>query len=362
MNLRAGAKIWIHTAVALSLLALWSGIGRADTLEQCGNNEECLRQAHVSHAVKSADYWRAFNALPIDRRILVASTKLLDYLNLDNHLNGFPNRPRAAKPPRQFTRDLRDAVSQLPAPVLRLVDSRLMGIYLVEDLGGTGFTDYVYDEQGDPAGAFVVLDTGVLTQAANRWATWKENTPFIAEAGIELQAVIENAENDDVKQALQFIVLHEFGHVASVGRQIHPRWDAWDCVSDPPERYPYLVLSWQLAGGEGCRLISTFDRTGFGYRTDVVYYFGAELPASVSPEVYAQLEQTNFPSLYASTSPADDFAEAFAIYVHAKMMGKPFSITIDSEGRRETRFTACWDSARCAAKQEILTALLAGGE
>ena len=85
-----------------------------------------------------------------------------------------------------------DAIREMPAAVIELVDEKLMGIFLVEDLGGTGFTDYVFDDQHEAVGAFVVLDVKVLTRMANAWATWKENTPFVDDADFDLQTRIED--------------------------------------------------------------------------------------------------------------------------------------------------------------------------
>ena len=356
MNFRS---IPLKAAGAAGIMALMCGhAAQADTVIRCGEDTDCLRQQHAAHPVKDVNYMRAFQAMPLNKRVLVAPVKLIDYLNLDNKLQGFPNQPRAAKPARQLLQDLTDAIEEIPAAVKTLVDARLMGIFLVEDLGGTGYTDYVYDQQHVPAGAFIVLDAGVLTRVANTWATWKENTPFIDDPAIELRATIENETEDNRKQALQYILLHEMGHVVSVGGNFHPRWDAWDCVNDPPDRYPFFQLSWQLKDSQGCEVVSKFDHEGFSYRADLVYYFGAKLPAAVSPEVYAQLERTNFPSLYAATFPGDDFAESFVTYVHTVLMGKPFGISIDKSGERQTTFRSCWNTARCAEKQKIISGLI----
>jgi hypothetical protein len=342
--------------------ALPSGSVEANAQDDCGDDQECLQRLYDSHPVKDARTLRSYQALPIDRRVVVAPAKLLDYLNLDNRLRGFPNRPRYTRLDPQFLQDMTAALAGIPSAVKTLVDSRLMGIFLVQDLGGTGYTDYVYDGQRQAAGAFIVLDADVLTRVANQWATWKENTPFNESAEFGLEAIIEDGTGDNRTQALQYILLHELGHVASVGRKIHPPWDGWDCVTDPPTAYAFFGLSWELSGEPDCKVISKFDHTGFHYRTEVVYYFGARLPLSDSPAVYAELERTNFPSLYAATSPADDFAESFATYVHAILMGKPFSIRIEGPGEVASQFTGCWGTERCQDKQAMIAELLQARE
>lgn len=344
-------------ALAMAIALFCVGAPQALSQDPCGEDLDCLRQQYATHEVKTVNFWRTFQSAPIDQRVFIAPAQLLDYLNLDNRLNGFPNHPMAATPVAQFLQDLNAAISEIPPVVKSLVDAKLMGIFLVRDLGGTGFTDYVYDEQQHAVGAFVVLDVEVLTEPANTWDTWKENTPFTPDPEFTLQATIEAEADDDRKQALQYIVLHELGHVASVGSMIHPPWSGWDCVNDPPRRFAFFQLSWKLKDTQGCEVISRFDQSGFNYRPEVVYYFGARLPASASQEVYSQLEHTNFPTLYSATSPADDFAESFVTYVHNVLMVKPFEIRIDHQEERLITFTSCWGTGRCAAKQKMIAEL-----
>ena len=75
---------------------------------------------------------------------------------------------------------------------------------------------------------------------------------------------------------------------------------------------------------------------------------------------YANLRQTNFPSLYAATSPGDDFAESFASYVHVVLMGRSWQITITRNDKVVELLSACRGEPRCAEKQAILERILDG--
>ena len=109
--------------------------------------------------------------------------------------------------------DVKAAIADLPAAIWGLFSERLVGVYFVEGLGGTGVSDYVFDQNAKPVAAFIVLDAAVLKQQrANAWATWKENTPFKADPRYRLDARIEADGNDNRKNAIQYILLHELGH------------------------------------------------------------------------------------------------------------------------------------------------------
>ena len=76
---------------------------------------------------------------------------------------------------------VRTSLAQLPSAIKRKLSGRFAGVYLVENFGGSGYTDIIRDESGREAAAFVVLDPLVLGQrTANAWATWKESSPFVA--------------------------------------------------------------------------------------------------------------------------------------------------------------------------------------
>ena len=309
------------------------------------------------HAAHKIDFWSGALQRPLARRIGAAPPELLEYVALDNIVGGFSNRPRATLLSAAFLRDVRDAFAELPAAVKALLESRLAGIHFVDDLGGTGYTDAIVDANGKQVAGFVVLDASVLSKfTANAWATWKENTPFIAEEGMRLRATIETGPRDNRKNAIQYILLHELGHVVSIGADLHPPWGLAPAEVPPSASYPFYQLAWSVLSSEN-RFVTRFDAE-FPERREVVYYLGPKLRARQMSQVYSSLERTNFASLYGATNPGDDFAEAFASYVHVVPMRRPFEIRIARDGKLIKTFRSCWDQPRCIGKKEILRILL----
>lgn len=305
------------------------------------------------HVVKTRVYWEPSLAKPLEQRIGPASAELIDFMTQDNIRQSIPNRPRPATVAPEFLRDVQQAVAELPGAVKRRLEGKLAGIHFAEDFGGSGWTDAIADADGSENVGFIVLDSAILSrQTANAWATWKENTPFKPQPGFELVAQIEDKSENNRKNAIQYIVLHELGHVLSIGEKIHPPWTIEPKEVQTTSDLPYFSLSWTVAKDDN-RFATVFDRN-FALRTDIVYYFGAKLAAAQMLDVYNTLETTNFPSLYAATHPGDDWAEAFVTYVHTVMMNKPFEIRIYREGALAKTFRSCWTEKRCAEKRKIL--------
>jgi hypothetical protein len=316
-------------------------------------DKACLKQASRDHAVRRLDFWKGALDQPVLARVGVAPPALVDYLTLQNMLGGYPQRPKPATLDAAFLADLNDAIEDLPPQVWRLFVDRLAGIYLLDDLGGTGFTDVVADAVGRPAAGFIVLDAAVLGRlSANAWATWKEGTPFKPRDGYALAARIEAAAGDNRRNAIQYILLHELGHVLSIGDTIHPPWDVDPRDVPASVTYPFFNLSW-IIDRQANRYAALPD-ADFPQRRNVAYYFGPKLDATDMVPTYANLERTNFPSLYAATHPGDDFAEAFASYVHVVLQRRPWQVLIYKDGALQKEFVACWDEPRCAAKRGLL--------
>jgi len=311
----------------------------------------CLKTSLDRHEVRTLSFWKDYRRGSVEDRLYEPPEALLDYLCLDNRLNGYDARPQAAVADETFRQDVRRAIAELPAPVREAVKGKLIGIFLVRNLGTTGYTEVVVAQQGRPVAGFVVLDVGLLRQTANEWATAKERTVFRDDGGGRLQVTLEEKSSDNSQNAIQFILLHEFGHVVSIGEGFHPDWLDEAKPVGAIEDYVFYALSWRKVkdGSEA----SLFEDV-FPERREVRFYGEARLKSSQMAEVYRRLAKTNFVSLYAATGPFEDFAESFALYVHSRLMKKPYRVEITQGGREVFTYESCWDQPRCAAKQAVL--------
>jgi hypothetical protein len=287
-----------------------------------------------------------------------APDALIRYLRIDNLANRFQEIPEAVHPSPEFMSMLKGALAGIPENVAKLVNRNLIEIFLVKKLGSSAYSLRLLDEGAPTASSFIVLDIGKLTQKANAWAAWKENTPFRAEPGLSIDVKIEQESDDSVQNALQYVLLHEMGHVVDNAIKILPPEDS--PVSPVLlQGHPFLALSWVI---EGERFKSRFDSV-FPERGRIRYYADRaedKLPISHAPEIYQKLQTTSFASLYGSTNPQDDFAEAFASYVHTVLMRKPNQVSVKKDGRVIQTLNPCWEAPRCAEKRLFLEKVLSG--
>jgi len=313
---------------------------------------------HIMIVTADPQQWAARQVLPFHERILPLPADVRDLVHQANRASGLDAVPGAVAPDAGLRADLGRALLGMPAAVRALVDPLLLGICLGRGLGSSGITDIVADAGGRILGCVVLLDVDLLAgHSANSWASWKENLPFMRGmgktmghgGGFSLAATIAAPEQDTRANALQFLLLHEFGHVLTADRDFLPRW--WEPVPDVP--FSYLGLSWTVTPFGGFA-----PRADFDLRGAVDFYGNRQLPGDTIPAAYAGLEGSDFPSLYGATNPYDDFAECFASYVHSEMLGRPYLLRVDLDGEPRAWLDSFWSSGRSAGKRRFMEAML----
>lgn len=296
--------------------------------------------------------WSALLRQPIVERILPLPDEVREFVHQVNMASGLDAVPVPCSPDAALLADLRAALAGMPAAVHALVGPLLLGVCVGRGLGSSGVTDIVADAvDGRILGCIVLLDIDLLeTHTANSWATWKENLPF-GGPGFSLAATIAEPRDDTRANALQFLLLHEFGHVVTAGGTFLPRW--WEPVPAAP--FPFLDLSWGV-NAQGRFL--PWEGSDFALRAVVDFYGTNKLDSEAIVTAYSGLEGSDFPSLYGATNPYDDFAECFASYVHHELLGRPYTLRVDYDGVPQATLDSFWASTRSQAKRAFMRALL----
>jgi hypothetical protein len=310
-------------------------------------------------AVQKLSSYPGARGKAIEDKVAPATAAVLERALKSNLEYGQDVRPEAAPPDHELTPKVRAALKSLPPAIHKLASQYVTSVFLVEDDFGTATTEGVQDEQGRWLQCYIVLNLTALTRTANAWSEWKENSAFRADPKFRLKMTIEAAAGDTQENAIRFILIHELGHVIGLGLGVHAFWDL-EGLPPATRDSPFLKVSWQpnKAGTElASRWAERFPRLSQAkfYRFDK-----AALPLSDAEAVYRALAQTDFPSLYGVTNIYDDFAEAFAIYVHAKLGGRPYTVEVFEGAAPRIAYTSCIVTGACPEKVKALEKVLAG--
>jgi hypothetical protein len=335
----------------LLILLVTSGVFAETTNEDLDNCRQAeLYKELQHHQARSASSWKDWTSRPLAERIARAPDFLVDYIRKDNEYAGCSARPVSEPLHTSFLHDIQHAVDQLPDIVKKQITRHLVGILVVTDLGSTGYCEILQDFQNNELG-FIVLDSEALNKRANEWASWKENSAFTPQGDFSIVSTIETSSNDTTIQAIQYILLHELGHLVGAVENVHPNW----FIGGNPEDYPFSRISWTT---DNKTVVSRFDER-FPLRASVTYYtFDQALLASDQiPEIFQDLEATDFCTLYSATNPYDDFAEAYAQYVHVVLMKRPWRIAVTSDNNVVFERNSPITSSRMKQKKDFLEVL-----
>lgn len=308
-------------------------------------------------AVRRASFWGDdWRDLPLAERVRPLPEDAVASLRRDLGGTG-PIAP--ARGAEYMQEDLRAVMAELPQAVEDLVADRLIGVFLVEGLSGAGGDTQnlglALDVIGlwrQHAGTVILIDRDETDMRANRAMAGMEYVPSGDYRGIRVEARMARRDENDRRTTLRYVLLHELGHVIDYDRGITP---ARFRYGDDRTGCGFTCLSWIAP-----------DRHRFSTRIDSAMrkVRGGDYDAYVRalPQTFADLAGTNFPSFYAATLPEEDFAESFAQYVHAVLMGRPWELTLRVDGTIKGRLRACFHDRRCPDKKSYFDRLLSGRE
>jgi hypothetical protein len=337
-------------------------VGLMVALLACTNpsdsSKEQRLERHRRDPVRTIAAWGTqWRNRPLADRVAAAPPALLQYLHEENSLEGFSESPRSAEPSALFSTALAQLLALLPAQVRTLLEERCIGLFLVDDLGGSGFAELISDASGNDSYGLLVLDRGVLlSRRANEWASWKDGSAFApARSGTStrVQIEIEDGASDTVENAIEFILLHELGHLASFFTHAVPSYNVADAGSD----FPFVQRSWRYQGGK--HPWASRSAEAFPEQEKLHYYTfdKAELGNDQIVPAYTHLrDATNFTSMPAAATHLEDFAESFATYVHCVIAHRPYRIIITPPSGAGLRIERLWDDPRRAQKRAFMQA------
>ncbi|MBU43723.1 MAG: hypothetical protein CMN76_10925 [Spirochaetaceae bacterium] len=144
----------------------------------------------------------------------------LEYARDMNLMDGYPPPRPARLAPWQLAEYRSSLLLALESkPELRnFLTRRVAGIYLVEDLGSSGLTGFIYDSEGVARAGFILLDIHRVELRASEMINLREKTliknaeELPADWGYRLQC---NYDCDAPGSALNLLLFHESAHVAS---------------------------------------------------------------------------------------------------------------------------------------------------
>lgn len=302
-----------------------------------------------------ADSWQEnWDIYPPARRVWNIPEDKLDELNdaigdLDPQSRyGRIHKLEVPRSTQSFQHELKLAIDGLPQEVKEILREHLVGVHVVGNLSMPGMP-YISGLAIPQSGTFrgndgttsvlvdrLYSDTGML----ERGITMGLRLKSASQRYVVIPKIAKKGEKERFVM-LQYLLLHEFGHVVDNSQSYVS--DADVLPIDDSEACGFACYSWKT---------QTTPR-GDGRISDVVLAlrngeFRKMLEAA--PDLMNTIKQSNFESLYSTSGPGEDFAESFATYVHTIIMGRPWRLSLYVDGKKTDEMISCHLDGRCPQK------------
>lgn len=214
----------------------------------------------------------------------------------------------------KYAKPFEDLHDHFP-PALQKMFCSLTHIYIEKSVVGTAYAGTILNESGDILGAQMGIRQSVIDEDLNlsTWASWKEQLNFggVTQSFTLTEGMPQHitSTDGDVSDFLYFVVAHEFGHIFDFANNLNATDPACEGDACPFAKASWGELSWespQLANAEN----DFMDRTG------LCFYWCETNTINLDrvPQLYRDLQRSNFISTYAASNPWDDFADSLAYF------------------------------------------------
>lgn len=259
----------------------------------------------------------------LDSRFGPPPPKVLDYIKeYDKNPNYTPHSLSA-----KDRRVIKNTLKKLPPILKKTLQESAVGIYFIDNFQGGGLTEWLVDDQ-KRVFTFVLLNSDVLSTSLSSWLTQKDQSVFKNDSSQSTLTINMGKEDS----GLLYILLHEGAHVLDYAHPQTPYPDFGISALRPPN-FPNSFTQgiWLSYFRPTNRFISPLPYPinfyGFGG--------GPSIPQKDAKHYYNWLARTPFPSLYASKSWAEDYAEVFTLLYLTQTLKKPYQITLHSQGQKK---------------------------
>lgn len=209
---------------------------------------------------------------------------------------------------------VQQAIKELPSLHQEILRNHLHSISFMDNMPNTALTSPI--DKDDDIGMYnIVFRAGILNETISEWATWKENTYFTSTGEDFNKVVIEAGQFD----AFLYVLLHEATHVVDAVLDLTPHSVADGSIVSSN----FTKDIWSAFNVPADSVLSPLLQT-------TRFRSGKPVDISFAKEVYQDLLETPFVSLYSLASWYEDIAELLTIYHLTNKMKQTYKITFYS--------------------------------
>lgn len=208
-------------------------------------------------------------------------------------------------------------------PTLQKMFCSLDFLFIEKEFAGTAYAGALTDDTGKLVGAQMGFNQRILDKkmTLEQWASWKEQLSFGGDAkNFNVDSALPEVLTRTaipVSDFIYFVLVHEFGHLFDFANDLNKKENCTK-LANGDEECVMSAGSWGALSWETSHKPRTENE--FLNRSGLCFYWCGDKPLSPSTanQIYEDIYETSFLSLYASQQPWDDFADSLAYYLMSK--------------------------------------------
>ncbi len=285
------------------------------TYFSCSRYSKNLNDELKNNKFRHLEYYHFNPKTTIISRIKKTPDAVLKYLKkLDNRTNYSLYIPNKSE-----MKIISDTLKIVPKLQKKVLKERLIAIYFVNNFLGSGYTDWVLDKDGNIY-TILIINPIVFKYNISDLITSKENSCFINnDKSLTVKVDCGNRYN-----GFLYILVHETTHIVDYVKNVTPYVE--DILKElyKTENKPFTEEIWD----EYSTPVKKYD---FKFRKSITFYGmsgGPKVNITEAKEMYKELSETPFVSLYGSLNWAEDLAEFVTFYHLTHKLNLPYKIKI----------------------------------
>ena len=285
-------------------------------LVSCGNEKmKTINKLREEPAHRLESYDKNLDVALKDR-VFDAPPFLIDYLKKLDETDKY--KPYTIS--QSDKNEIEKCITGFPNKIKDVLNIKLLGIFFIDEFMGGGLSEYVFDEKGNLY-SIIILNPKILKTSMSDWINYRDNSIFNETKGITVKSICK----PNNRQLLQTIV-HEIGHVYDYHAHVTPYADDELTIFKTSDSSPFIDNVWESYS----KPEKEYD---FSQRDNMSFYgFGDKrIDSLYAAELYKDLSNTPFSSLYGSLSWGEDFAESFTWFYLNKRFGIEYTVNVYSD-------------------------------
>jgi hypothetical protein len=283
---------------------------------------------------------------PLHKRHLKLPAKLATDITKTVAYDWFQLNAKPIEDEDPVYQEFEKAMNELPAAIKLMMEKKVVFWTVVEDLGSSGLTWPLYNEKNFLDKGIIVFNKNTVGKPFKEICEKRENSPYQSGPIKFLCSFTKSSVN-----AIQYIALHEFGHILQSNNSFIPDFEAKLTDERSLNWFPLTKISWKWDGKNDA---ITRDPIFSNWIKERKYYaLEKKLNNEILEDHYNHWKTSKFPSIYSTVHHHEEWAEITALILLKKYFHTELIYSLSKNNKITSSVKSCLFNEICPEKLKL---------